>query len=188
MNRTNLLRKILVNSIVASFVLLAFSGCHRDSHPDDKAALDNILTKNGLGSVVVNQDRSSGVITLSGIVGAANQKAQAETLAIQAAPGYTISNNIQIVSSGLQDLMKDTPSQEDKAIEDNFKAAIKNHKDLQAQNIQFSAGKGTLYLRGSVNTAAAKRKAEALAKKIPQVQHVVNEIQVAPGRHTPASS
>ena len=71
-------------------------------------------------------------------------------------------------------------AQLDSAIEDHFKASIQSNKRLEKQGIQYSAANGTLYLKGSVKTETEKREAEELAKKVPQVQHVVNDLAVKP--------
>ena len=72
----------------------------------------------------------------------------------------------------------------DSAIEDNYKAAIKGHRNLDDQSIDYSAKNGTLVLKGSVKTVAQKKEAEKLAKSVPNVQQVVNEIEVKPGKHS----
>ena len=66
----------------------------------------------------------------------------------------------------------------DSAIEDKFKASLQSSKRLEKEDIKYSADKGTLYLKGSVKTESEKKEAEDLAKKVPQVQHVVNDIAV----------
>jgi len=158
--------------------LLALPGC-QNGHPDDKQAVYNALNQHALSSIDVFQDRRNGELTLRGIVASPDLKASAETLAQQAAPGYTIKNQIQVQSAGLEDLEKSAQKNAtlDSAIEDNFKASIETTK-LQKQQIQYSADNGTLYLKGTVNSEKEKREAEELAKKVPQVQHVVNDIAV----------
>ena len=74
------------------------AGC-RASHPDDQAAVYQVLDQNKLASVEVSQDRGAGVITLRGVVATAASKAQAEQLTREAAPGYTVKNQLQVQSS-----------------------------------------------------------------------------------------
>jgi hyperosmotically inducible protein len=76
----------------------------------------------------------------------------------------------------------------DSAIEDNFKASIKAHKNLDDQSIRGSAKNGTLVLEGSVKTTAQKHEAEKLAKRVPNVQQVVNELEVKPDKHSTSNS
>jgi osmotically-inducible protein OsmY len=161
--------------------LLALVGCNRD-HPDVKQTVYNSLDQHDLRSVDIFQDRRKGEITLRGIVGSNDQRTQAESLAQQAAPGYTIKNQIRVESAGLEGLEKSAQKNTslDSAIEDNFKASIQSNKRLEKRDIKYSADKGTLYLKGTVNSEREKREAEELAKKVPQVQHVVNDLAVKP--------
>ncbi len=77
---------------------LLFAGC--GSHPDDKAAVYAALNKSDLRSITVKQDRHSGELTLNGIVTSPARKSQAEDIARQAAPEYTITNQIQVKPIG----------------------------------------------------------------------------------------
>ena len=79
--------------------------------------------------------------------------------------------------AGAEGQAKSVASSLDSGIEDNFKAALKENKNLDDQSIDYSAKNGTLVLKGSVKTAAQKKEAEHLAKKVPNVQQVVNEIR-----------
>jgi len=166
----------------------AIAGCHQESsHPDEKGAVTNSLNSNQFNNVSVSQDRDKGVMTLTGNVDSEDKKSQAATIAKQAAPDYTIANEIG-VRPPEQANAGAVASDLDKGIEDNFKAEIKAHKALDDQSIRASAKNGTLELKGSVKTAAQRKEAEALAKKTPNVQQVVNEIEVNPKKHsTPAT-
>jgi hyperosmotically inducible periplasmic protein len=117
---------------------------------------------------------------LKGIVGSAAQKANAESLAQQAAPGYTITDNIQVQSAGIESMVKSAQQDAklDSAIEDKYKESLKENKRLKRDGIKYSASNGTLYLKGSVKSEKEKQEAEDLAKKVPEVQHVVNDIAV----------
>lgn len=172
----------LALSAVLFVGLLALAGCQSE-HPDNKQAVYDALKGHDLSTIDVFQDRLKGEITLRGIVAGPDQKASAETLTLQAAPGYTIKNQIQVQSAGREDLeksaQKNANANLDSAIEDKFKASIETTK-LQKQKIQYSADNGTLYLKGTVNSEKEKREVEELARKVPQVQHVVNDIAVKP--------
>jgi hyperosmotically inducible periplasmic protein len=165
------------------------AGCNTaSSHPDYKPAVTSSLNSNSLSNVSVSQDQEKGVITLTGDVSSQDQKTQAESLAKLSAPGYTIANEIGVRPAGAEGQANSVASNLDKGIEDNFKAAIKGHKNLDDQSIDYSAKNGTLVLKGSVKTAAQKREAGDLAKNVPNVQQVVNEIEVKPGKHSTARS
>lgn len=100
-----MIRARLLSPAVLATATLAFAialpGCNSGSHPDDSAAVYQALQKNDLSSVQVQQDRSKGVITLTGLVGDQARKDHAQQLAQQAAPGYTIQNNLNIDNSGV---------------------------------------------------------------------------------------
>ena len=126
-------------------------------------------------------------MTLTGNVDSQDQKTQAENVAKQAAPDYTIADEIGVRPPDVSGAGS-AASNRDSAIEDNFKASLKENRNLNDQSISYSAKNGTLVLKGSVKTVAQKREAEKLAKAIQNVVHVVNEIEVKPGKHSTANS
>ncbi len=169
-------------SLLLTFVLI---GCNqKPQHPEVKTAVDTAMTRNDLGVVKVSQDRDKGVLTLTGDVETEDQKAQAESVAAQAAPGYAISNELGVRPVGAESQAKAVDSNLDDAIEKNFKASLKAHKNLDDQSISFDAKNGTLVLKGSVKTSAQKGEAQKLAKAVPNVKEVVNEIEVRPDKDT----
>ncbi|MGO9518336.1 MAG: BON domain-containing protein [Candidatus Korobacteraceae bacterium] len=169
--------------LAATFTL---AGCSRNDHPDVKYAVDSAMTQNGLGVVKVSQDRNKGVVTIKGDVESEDQKARAENIARQAAPGYTIANELGVTPPGTGSQAKDVNSKLDSAIEDNYKAALKEHKNLDDQSISVDAKNGTLVLKGSVKTKSQQQEAVKLAKAVPNVQEVVNEIEVRPDKNATA--
>jgi osmotically-inducible protein OsmY len=167
---------------VALVGLLALMGC-RNEHPDVKQSVYNALSQHDLASVEVFEDRRKGEIALRGIVSSNDQKGQAESLAQKAAPGYSINNQLRVQSAGIDGMEKSAEKNAalDSAIEDNFKASLESNQRLEKDNIKYSADNGTLYLKGSVKTEREKKEAGDLAKKVHQVQHVVNDLAVQPG-------
>jgi len=188
MNHLNLHRHLLPGAAML-LGTLAIAGCHNQpAHPDEKSAVTDSLKTNNLNAVSVSQDRDKGVMTLTGNLASDDQKAQAESLAKQAAPDYTVADEIGVRPVGDQSQAGAVASNLDSAIEDNFKASIKANKNLDEQSIHFKAKNGTLVLKGSVRTLAQKKEAGSLAKQVPNVQQVVNELEVKPGKHSPANS
>jgi hyperosmotically inducible protein len=189
MNNFNSHRRLFPALAATLLGTIAIAGCHNQpAHLDEKSAVTSSLSANNLSSVSVSQDRDKGVMTLTGNVSSGDLKSQAETLAKQAAPDYTIADEIGVRPVGAQSQAGAVSSNLDSAIEDNFKASIKANKALDEQSIHFSAKNGTLVLKGSVKTFAQKKEAEGLAKHVPNVQQVVNELEVKPGKHSPANS
>ena len=187
MERLAIRRHSLYATATVLAALLVFAGCEKATHPDEKAAVTNSLKSNSLSAVNVSQDRDKGVMTLTGNVSSEDMKTQAETLAKQAAPDYTVADEIG-VRPPEQSNAGAISSDLDSAIEDNFKAEVKAHESLNDQSIRCSAKNGTLVLKGTVKTTAQKREAESLAKHIPNVQQVVNEIEVKPTKHSTSNS
>lgn len=126
-------------------------------------------------------------MTIKGNLDSEDLKNQAESVARQAAPDYTIADEIGVRPPGASEAGS-VASNLDSAIDDNFKAMIKAHTNLNDQSISGSAKNGTLVLKGSVKTTKQKKEAEDLAKKVPNVQQVVNELEVKPGKHSTSTS
>jgi hyperosmotically inducible protein len=174
-------RALSVVGIAGLAGVLMIAGCNNSPHyADSKTAVTNALAQSNMGSIDVSQDRDKGVMTLTGNVASQDQKMQAESVAKQAAPGYTIADEIGVVPPNDASAAKSANSDTDDAIEDNFKAELKKHRNLDDQSISVTSKNGAVILSGSVKTEAQKREADALAKKVPNVQQVVNEIEVKP--------
>jgi hyperosmotically inducible protein len=177
---------LLAGSILVGSAMV-IAGCQSKSHPDEKGAVTSSLNSNNLGAVDVSQDRDKGVMTLKGNVPSEDNRQQAENIAKQAAPDYTIANEIGVRPP-------DTPnagavaSNLDSAIEDNFKAAIKANENLNDQSIHASAKNGTLVITGSVKTSTQKSEVSKLAKEVPNVAQVVNQLDVKPDKHSTPNS
>jgi hyperosmotically inducible protein len=180
-------RVLLLSTAAVLAGVMTVAGCNKNSHPDEKSAVNDALKNNNLSAVSVSQDRDKGVMTLKGNLDSQEMKSQAENLAKQAAPDYTIADEIGVRPPGESEAGS-VASNLDSAIEDNYKAMIKAHASLNDQSIRCDAKNGTLVLKGSVKTAKQKKEAEDLAKKVPNVQQVVNEIEVKPGKHSTATS
>ena len=162
------------------------AGCHH-SYPDAKGAVNDTLKAHSLGNVDVSQDRDKCVMTLKGNLASEGDKQQAENLSRQAAPGYTIANEIGVRPPDAHNAGA-VASNLDSGIEDNFKAAIKAHRNLDDQSIHASSKNGTIVISGSVKTSAQKAEVSTLAKHLPNVQQVVNELEVKPGKHSAPNS
>ena len=86
---------LLAGAIVMGSAMV-IAGCQNSSHPDEKSAVTNSLNSNNLSSIDVSQDRDKGVMTLKGNVASDNDRQQAEAIARQSAPDYTIANEIGV--------------------------------------------------------------------------------------------
>jgi hyperosmotically inducible protein len=191
-NRTSTCISFGMLSVMAAVFVAVFLlvGCNTQAkHADVKDAVDQAMTRNDLGVVKVSQDRDKGVLTLTGDVDSDAKKAQAETVAKQTAPDYAVANELAVRPPTADNSQEKAVDKNlDKGIEDNFKAELKAHKNLDDQSIHYDAKNGTLVLKGSVKTAAQKQEAMKLAKHIPNVKEVVNEIEVKSDKNTSASA
>lgn len=173
---------LIVRALVAMSLagVIVVAGCHQKQpdYPDYKGAVSSALTQKDLGSIQVAQDRDKGVITLSGTVPTLDEKQQAESVAKQAAPNYTIADEVAVIAPGTTKETKAGDSDTDGAIKDNFKAALTKNPNLDKQSISVKSTNGVVVLSGSVKTAADKLGAGKLATAVPNVQQVVNEIDV----------
>ena len=169
--------------------LLAFSiACsqQRANTPDNKDAVKNALKSGGYDNINVDQDRDKGVITLKGDVKTEEDKQKAEQLAQNAANGMVVSNQLGVRPEGdAGDQMKKVDSATDDAIEDHMKAAIASHK-WENQHVSYDAKNGVLTLKGDVDTVGQREQMQKVAKDIPGVQQVVNELQVKGAKNSAA--
>ncbi len=149
----------------------------RGKAPAVKDQVEQSLKANGLGDINVDENRDKGVVTLKGDVQSDDQKARAQELAQQAAPGLVISNELAVRPAGAEGEAKKVQSNTDDAIESNFKAAIAAHQ-WDDQHIRFDAKNGVLTLKGDVDTPAQRQQVEKVAASVPGVQQVVNELDV----------
>ena len=162
--------------IVALLLLIVGAGCSRNLSRDVKDSVKKSLEQAGLSDVKVDQDRDSGVITLSGQVKSDDEKARAETVAKTAAGNQVVSNQIGVRPVGFESESKEIASEQDTAIEKNFHAALISN--VMDKDVKYEAKNGVLTLTGEVNSQANRDQLEKLAASIPNVKQVVNETQV----------
>jgi hyperosmotically inducible protein len=168
-------RPIATFLLLAS-VLLMVACSHRDnvSYKDDvKKALEQAELKD----VTVSEDQDKNTITLGGTVHSDDAKAKAADVAKGAANPRIIANEISVQPVGSESEAKDVASNLDDAIEKNYKAVLISN-GLEKQHVSFKAKNGVLTLTGSVHNANERQHAEKLAARVPNVQQVLNQIEV----------
>jgi osmotically-inducible protein OsmY len=104
-------------------------------------------------------------------------KNRAGNIAQASAGSRVIANEISVEPVGNEGQARKMESSLDDGIENNFKAVLIS-KGLDKQNIRYKAKNGVLTLKGSVKSPTQRQEAQELAKNTPNVQQVVNEIQV----------
>lgn len=172
--------KTLKLTVFALAVVIAGSlaGCSTATtkSADVSASIRTSLDQAGYKDVSVNQDRDKGVVTLGGSVAADTDKLQAETIAKSIAGAQVVANEIAVVPPGVESDAKKVNSALDEGIESNLDAALivaKLH-----DNVKYSVKNHVVTLSGEVNSQATRARAEELAAGVPNVQQVVNELQV----------
>jgi osmotically-inducible protein OsmY len=68
----------------------------------------------------------------------------------------------------------------DEAIDRAVTRALIDYEQTNLNRIDVSADQGTVYLSGDVETNEQKEQAEQIARRVKDVQHVVNKLQVQP--------
>ena len=134
------------------------------------------LDQAGLKKVSVTQDRDKGVVTLGGHVAADGDKAQAEAIAKSIAGGQVVSDQIAVLPSGAESDARAMNSDLDKGIEQNLDAALIQSK--LHDGVKYAVKNHVVTLTGEVDSQSKRREAERVAASVPNVQQVVNELQV----------
>src|SRR5437588_8151324 len=150
------------------------------ANTNDVSYKDNVkkaLEQADLKDVTVDEDRDKNTITLGGTVHSENAKQQAAEVAKAAAGNRIIANEVAVRPVGAESESKTISSNLDGGIEKNFKAALVA-KGLDKQHIRFDAKNGVLTLKGRVDSPAQRQEAQQVAASVPNVQQVLNEIEV----------
>jgi len=171
-----------VKTIMATLAALLLSvalGCSSEkaSTPDVKDQVSKALANAGYNDVKVAVNNDKELVTLTGDVKTQEDKEKAESLAKTTAAGFVVSNEIGVRPEGVESAAKKIDSNVDDAIEKDFKAVIIANR-LDNQRIRFDAKNGVLTLKGNVDTPDQRTQVEKLAASVPNVQQVVNELDV----------
>ena len=162
-------------SVLAIFFALGCSS-NRSSNPALKDTVTKALQQADLQKVTVDEDRDKNLITLGGTVHSPDAKNRAMDVAKAAAPTRVIANQISVQPVDQESAAKKISGDVDTAIEKEYQAVlIANHLD---KGIHYKAKNGVLTLSGKVDTPDDRQTAQQLASSVPNVQQVINELQV----------
>jgi hyperosmotically inducible protein len=172
--------------LLAVFVIGTVLGCSMFStkSPDVSDSIRKSLDQAGLKDVSVSQDRDKGIVTLGGQVSSNDQKAQAESLAKSIAGAQVVANQIAVLPAGAEKEAKAINSDLDEGIEKNLDAALIQNK--MHNNVKYAVKSGVVTLTGEVNSPDKRAFAEKVATGVPNVQQVVNNLQVKNQKATSA--
>ena len=154
------------------------AGCSQTAvkSPDVSDSIRKSLDQAGLKDVSVSQDRDKGIVTLGGQVASENDKLQAESIAKSLAGAQVVADQIAVIPVGAEKEAKAVNSDLDKGIEKNLDAALIQNK--MHDNVKYEVKNGVVTLTGEVNSEAKRARAEKVATGVPNVQQVVNNLQV----------
>jgi hyperosmotically inducible periplasmic protein len=162
---------------LATVVGVTLVGC--SSTPKSPAVSDNIrksLDQANLKDVSVSQDRDKGVVTLGGHVANDGDKSQAESIAKSLAGGQVVADEIAVIPAAAASETKQVNSDLDKAVAKNLDAALIQNR--LHKNVKYAVKNGVVTLTGDVNSQTRRDQATSVASAVPNVQQVVNELQI----------
>lgn len=152
------------------------AGCSAQKSPAVADATRKALNQAGLKDVSVTQDRDKGVVTLGGKVANQAAKDQAESIAKGVAAGQVVANEIAIIPPDAGGDTRTLYADLDKGIQSNLDAALIQNKI--PGTVRHTTKNGVVTLSGTVDSEQARGQAEQLASGVPNVQQVVNELQI----------
>jgi hyperosmotically inducible periplasmic protein len=153
------------------------AGCSQTGKPSDVSAnIRKALDQAGFKKVSVDRDGDKGVVTLGGHVAAEGEKEQAEALARSLAGGEVVADQIAVLPLGAESDARAMNSDLDKGIEQNLDAALIQNK--LRDGVKYAVKSRVVTLSGEVDSQAKRRDVARVAASVPNVQQVVNELQV----------
>jgi osmotically-inducible protein OsmY len=165
-------------SLLALLAVGTLGGCSTDSTKaaDVSGSIRTSLDQAGLKDVSVTQDRDKSVVTLGGHVATDGDKGHAEAIARTMAGIQVVANQIAVLPPGVESDAKRMNSDLDRGIESNLHAAL-IQQSLQ-DSVKYTVKNNVVTLTGDVDSQAKRGRAQEVASTVPNVQQVVNELQV----------
>jgi hyperosmotically inducible protein len=164
-------------AFLALLALGSMLGCSASAKsPDVSDSIRKSLDQAGLKSVSVSQDLDKGIVTLGGQVTSENDKSQAESLAKSFAGTQVVADQIAVIPVGVEKEAKAMNSDLDQGIEKNLDAALIQNK--LHDKVEYTVKSAVVTLTGEVNSEEMRSRAETVAAAVPNVQQVVNDLQV----------
>jgi hyperosmotically inducible periplasmic protein len=173
------MKNLKVSGITLALLVVGIcAGCSTTSakSPDVTDSLRKSLDQAGLKDVSVSQDRDKGIVTLGGQVTSDSDKAQAEMLAKSVAGSQVVADQIAVLPPGVEKEAKAVNSDLDDGIAKNLDAALLQNR--LHERVKYEVKNGVVTLTGEVNSQSKRAFAEKLATGVPNVQQVVNDLQV----------
>ena len=177
------LAKLTIKQHLSAFAAVALvsaallgTACNK-ANDNYKDRVKTALEQADLKDVKVTEDANKNTITLGGTLHSDDAKSRAAEIAQANAGSRIVANEISVEPVGNEGDARKMESNLDDGIENNYKAVLIS-KGLDKQHIRYNAKNGVLTLKGSVKSPAQRQEAQELAKNTPNVQQVVNELQI----------
>ncbi len=172
---------------VAVLLLTVAIGCssNKASTPSVKDQITKALDNAGFKDLKVAVNDGKQLVTITGDVKTQEDKDRAEDLAKATAAGYVVSDEIGVRPEGNESAARKIDTNVDTGIVKDFKAVIIANR-LEKQHIRYDAKNGVLTLKGVVDSSDLRAEAEKLAATVPNVQQVVNELDVKGSKKKPS--
>ena len=165
-------------SLLSVVVVGTLVGCSTTSTKtaDVSGGIRTSLDQAGFKDVSVTQDRDKGIVTLGGHVARDGDKSQAESIARSIAGTQVVANQIAVIPPGVESDAKTVNADLDKGIESNLDAAL--IMENLHESVKFAVKNHVVTLSGEVDSPSKRARAESVASVVPNVQQVVNVLQV----------
>lgn len=121
----------------------------------------------------VNVDTQNGMVNLRGKVATADQKRAAEEVAKSVEGVTSVRNDLQVVAASERKAV----NAEDKDLKNAVQARIKQDARLKSADIGVRVDAGVVTLTGDVTDVGARARASEVARSVPGVRAVKNELQ-----------
>jgi hyperosmotically inducible protein len=161
------------------------AGCSTSTQsPDVSRQIRSSLDDSGLKDVSVSQDRTKGVVTLTGNVLSDDDKSRAESIAKSNAPGQVVADEIAITPPGANE-PRTVNADIDKAIGQDLDAQLIQNR--LNHDVSHAEKNGVVTLTGTVNSQGMRNHVAQIASAVPNVTEVVNEMQIKDQKATATS-
>ena len=168
----------LLVTLLMLLIVETLSGCSSTptKSPDVSDSIRKSLDQTGLHDISESQDRNKGVVTLGRHVPSDGDKSQAESIAKSIAGGQVVSNQIGVIPTAAESEAKTVNSDLDKDSEKILDAALVQYR--LNKSVKYDVKNGVVTFTGEVNSQSRRAQVEKVASAVPNVQQVVNELQV----------
>src|SRR5688572_3021160 len=175
-----LFRLTLICTLVAGLIVLA--GCQQNrTQADVKDSVEKSFEQAKLDDVNVDSNTEQRTLTLKGEVKTDADKQRAEQLAREVASGWVIANEIAVRPEGaMGDRAEDVDDAKDSAIKASLDSEF-TKANIKDAGFDYDVSNGVVTLSGDVQKPMVKQQAETIAKKVKDVEQVVNNIEIAEG-------